>query len=51
MDPNATLAEIRALVAACQAGDIIDGDRLAELVSALDEWITGGGFLPAAWQR
>lgn len=23
---------------------------LAELVFALDEWITGGGFLPEAWR-
>ena len=25
--------------------------RLAELVEALDGWITGGGFLPSAWNR
>lgn len=49
MDPNATLAEIRTLVDAQQAGAAIDGARLAELVLALDEWITGGGFLPIAW--
>lgn len=25
--------------------------RLAELVQALDQWITGRGFLPVAWSR
>lgn len=25
-------------------------ERLAELVEALDEWITGGGFLPQGWR-
>lgn len=28
-----------------------EADRLAELVCALDDWITGGGFLPERWQR
>lgn len=51
MDPNAALAEIRTLVDACQLGGVIDGDRLVELISALDEWIVDGGFLPAAWSR
>lgn len=27
-----------------------DALRLAELVLALDEWIAGGGFLPATWR-
>lgn len=26
-----------------------DVNRLAELVEALDEWLTQGGFLPHAW--
>lgn len=26
-------------------------NELADLVSALDEWITKGGFLPAEWTR
>lgn len=26
------------------------GQRLAELVLALDEWITKGGFKPARWE-
>lgn len=28
-----------------------DAARLAELVLALDGWISGGGFLPFAWKR
>ena len=27
------------------------GIRLAELVAALDQWISGGGFLPGSWAR
>jgi len=32
------------------ADDTDDAQRLAELVQALDGWISGGGFLPAAWR-
>jgi hypothetical protein len=58
MDPNANLTEQLSL-----AQKIVDGryaihdsleadaDRLAELVVALDGWIRGGGFLPAAWEK
>lgn len=28
-----------------------DAERLAELVLALNEWITKGGFLPEQWRR
>lgn len=55
MDPNATLAEIRALTVALITADLSTSDliakatRLAELTFALDEWITKGGFLPEAW--
>jgi len=54
VDPNATLKELRDLVS-----DAIDRDerlntedtyRLAELVRALDGWLTKGGFLPQAWE-
>jgi hypothetical protein len=57
MDPNACLAEIRRLYAAINEADEHDSDtladaaRLAELVEALDAWITKGGFLPRAWSR
>lgn len=48
MDVNATLAEIRALVRAEESGEG-DATRLAELVAALDAWLTRGGFLPDEW--
>lgn len=58
MDPTANLKEQLALanqiVTAHNAGEDVheaDVDRLAELVLALDAWVRGGGFLPAAWQR
>jgi hypothetical protein len=53
MDPNATLARIRALVAQARDRGPLDGDdaeELAALVEALDEWLTRGGFLPVDWQ-
>lgn len=31
-------------------GQISDAERLAELIQALDEWITKGGFLPKDWR-
>ncbi len=52
MDPNANLAEQRRIVAQILDGDSsADWSRLAELVEALDQWIAGGGFLPAAWNH
>jgi hypothetical protein len=54
MDPNANLAEQRRIVTRVIAGDDSDAAhlaRLADLVQALDEWISRGGFLPDAWQE
>lgn len=64
MDPNANLEEQLELVARLlyeEAEDDIDEDylqdradmaiRLAELVEALNGWITRGGFLPRAWNN
>jgi len=58
MDPDENLAQQRVLAALLMEQienlrDIDETDvlRLSELVIALDEWIAGGGFLPAAWQR
>ncbi len=55
MDPTENLREQLQL-----AHDIIEGrvgimgaekgERLAELVLALDGWLAGGGFLPAQWR-
>lgn len=51
MDPNTALAglpfEIEEL-------GLVDLDRAQEILdrfTALDEWITNGGFLPARWSR
>ena len=57
MDPDANIAEQRKLAAALlnkptsiMANDAEDqGRRLAELVLALDEWLSKGGFPPQAW--
>lgn len=54
MDPNATLAEIRRLVRQSEESDGLttnQGYELAELVGALDGWLTAGGFLPSAWSQ
>lgn len=59
MDPNATLAQIRRWESYRQEYEqkdkFADADRMArqiaEAVQALDEWITGGGFLPGDWRK
>jgi len=53
MDPNANLIEQRRIAQA-----IVDSPdahsygavRLAELVLALDQWMTNGGFAPGEWK-
>ena len=56
MDPNANLSEIRGLILKAEVLETEDkslpsddSDRLVELVNALDEWMTAGGFLPRHW--
>ena len=52
MDPNACLNEIRDLTG--RRYDTLGPDeaaRLAELLDALDAWLTRGGCLPTAWAR
>lgn len=58
MDPDANLREQREIakriVALAETGEDDqqlgeEGIRLAELVLALDEWLTNGGFLPTDW--
>lgn len=62
MDPNANLLRQRAIVREVRhhqdhptdAGEGVLASlamELAEHVEALDEWITKGGALPAAWRR
>jgi hypothetical protein len=57
MDVNATLAEARRLADAILQGSQSAAVqtrralRLADLVEALDGWLSRGGCLPAAWHR
>lgn len=64
MDPDANLEEQRSLSESIlEALDVDedeevdmdavrdDANRLAELVQALDQWISRGGFLPKDWRR
>lgn len=58
MDPNATLKEIREILADVHVrpenGEIFglaaSVERLTVLVSKLDGWMSGGGRLPDDWQ-
>jgi hypothetical protein len=61
MDPNATLMAIRELIKQIEAYDNHMGSvahiseqaelglDLAEQITALDQWLSKGGFLPSAW--
>lgn len=56
MDPNANLKEQREIAnrllddeSESPDGFANDATRLAELVVALDEWLSKGGFQPQAW--
>jgi hypothetical protein len=63
MDPDANLIEQRRItnrmrerLDADDANYIAnelprDAGRLVDLAIALDEWIVGGGFLPASWRK
>lgn len=62
MDPDANLKEQLSLIrrfldlevnklTGPEMGSLVyDACRLAELVEALDGWITRGGFVPERWQ-
>ncbi len=55
-DPNENLREQLELAGMLQdealEGDAIRmGGKLAELVQAMNEWLSGGGALPAAWEH
>lgn len=54
MDPDVLLMEIRRMVREVEekGADGVDFDFseiLAERIGALDEWLSRGGFAPAAW--
>ncbi|AHG23865.1 HNH endonuclease [Mycobacterium phage EagleEye] len=53
MDPNQTLEDIKLTLADLERVGP-DRDMVANLmdkVTALDEWLSNGGFLPSDWQR
>ena len=57
MDPNANLKELRQLCDSMSKAELADQQysqddmaRVLDLLTALDQWIAGGGFLPDAWQ-
>jgi len=52
MDPNANLKEQLEIVESIYAGrvDLADVNRLADLITALNQWLASGGSLPEAWQ-
>ncbi len=52
MDPNATLRELRELAGKVLTDEYPDLDevrRLAELIEAMDSWLSSAGFFPTAW--
>lgn len=51
MDPNANLEEMLSLARAQLEYGFADADRLAELVLAMDEWMSKGGFPPKKWEK
>lgn len=54
MDPNETLATLRRLTVLYREDGDWDEDEthmLVGLIEDLDEWLSKGGFLPAAWVR
>jgi hypothetical protein len=51
MDPNKTLEDIRRLLDLERETKLPENrSELSDLVDALDEWLSQGGFLPADWQ-
>lgn len=55
MDPNANLDQMRRLaeyiLGVSNGMTKVAAENLAELVQALDGWLSHGGFLPEEWKR
>lgn len=54
MDPNTVLQDIRDMIEYLNDPDETDHERtvawdLAEMIEALDGWLSAGGFLPQDW--
>lgn len=47
MDPNETLAWLREQLS--HVNNLTNIDEVAERFNKLDEWLSQGGFMPAAW--
>ena len=53
MDIDATLTELRELLAAAGENMLTSDQnlRVLDLFEAMDDWLSGGGYLPDAWYR
>jgi hypothetical protein len=55
MDPNATLALLRELLAESAEGGSVDPrdtvEQFHEAFQNLDTWLSSGGFKPLAWEN
>lgn len=52
MDPDELLKQIRALtMRTAPPITVAEARFLQDAVSIMDEWISNGGFLPAAWRN
>jgi hypothetical protein len=54
MDPDDTLTELRALIGLYHANlpeidPLTTLEQVADYFTALDEWLSSGGFLPSEW--
>ncbi|MBM7771744.1 hypothetical protein JOD54_001948 [Actinokineospora baliensis] len=51
MDPTTAWAELSTLAADTLAGRAPDPDRMAELITGIDQWTARGGHPPAQWSH
>lgn len=54
MDPDKALQDARIASRSLREDETwarSDAEALADAFDALDEWLTGGGFLPQGWRR
>lgn len=51
MDPDAALQRLREAIESYWAGTGPGADAVVEAASALDLWLSRGGFLPTAWSQ
>lgn len=54
MDPDAALTELLDIARAIDNAYALTGDQAVDMAVrflGLHEWLTGGGYLPAAWRN